>query len=151
MNRTVLFAAAAATFALSASAIALEDPIETRKILMDANGAASALGGGMMKGEIPFNPVAARAVLQTNYSVAVAFGDYFPEGSEMGDTKADPKIWTDAEGFAAALEKFRSDSQAALAAVPEEVAGYTQEQFQAAFGQVAQNCRGCHEQYRISN
>ncbi|MYZ48388.1 c-type cytochrome [Propylenella binzhouense] len=151
MKRPVLLAAAFSLVAMSASAVALEDPIKTRQTLMDANGAAAGLGGGIMKGEIPFNPVAAASVLQTMRAVAVSFGDYFPEGSEMGDTKADPKIWTDSANWQAALAKFQQDTEAALATLPKEVGSYTLDQFKGAFGQVAQNCRNCHQNFRISN
>ncbi|MCG8564863.1 MAG: hypothetical protein MI747_07250, partial [Desulfobacterales bacterium] len=41
-----------------AIAHAADDPIATRQAIMSSVGAAAGLGGGMMKGEIPYNPVA---------------------------------------------------------------------------------------------
>ena len=112
--------------------------------LMDANGAAAGAGAAMMKGEVPFNAAVAKSVFLTMHAVAYSYGDYFPEGSDTGDTKASPKIWEDAAGFAAALAKFQQDTDAALAA---DVADL--EAFKAAFGQVAGNCKSCHDAFRL--
>src|SRR3954470_2467925 len=97
--------ALAVVLAVTAAA-ATQDPILTRKKLMDANGASAGSATAMIKGETPFNPKVAMAALQTFNSVSYAFGDYFPEGSDKGDTSASPKIWQDKEGFAKALAQF---------------------------------------------
>ena len=145
MIRVVSCALALGVITASASAIATEDPIQTRQKLMEANGGAAGLGGAMLKQEAPFSPAAANSVFRTMSAVGYSFGDYFPEGSETGgETRASPKIWEDRAGFEAALAKFRQDADAALAAKPE-----TLEAFQAAFGTVAQNCQTCHEVYRL--
>jgi len=47
-------------------------------------------------------------------------------------------------GFQAALAKFRTDTDAAIKANPDDL-----EAFKTAFGTVAQNCNSCHETYRI--
>jgi cytochrome c556 len=100
----------------------------------------------MLKAEVPFHPAVARAALMTMNAVAYSYGDYFPEGSQEGDTKASPKIWEDSAGFAAALAKFQQDTDAALQADPQDL-----DAFKAAFGAVAQNCQSCHESFRISD
>lgn len=121
-----------------------EDPITKRRALMRANGAAAGLGGAMIKGEAPFSPAAANAVLANFRAVGHTFGDYFPEGSQTGDTEASPRIWEDMAGFQAQLAEFRADAEQAFAAKPQDL-----EAFRAAFGAVAENCRSCHEKYRI--
>jgi cytochrome c556 len=126
------------------SASATEDPIATRKALMDANGGAAGAATAMLKEEVPFHPRVAKAVLQTLHAVAYAYGDYFPEGSDTGNTKASPKIWEDPASFAAALDKFRNDADAALAADPQDL-----ESFKSAFQQVAANCKSCHDDFRL--
>lgn len=146
MRRALVVVGALAVAATSVSAFATEDPIFTRKKLMDANGAAAGASAAMLKGETPFSAAVAKSALQTMNAVAYAYGDYFPAGSDSGDTKASPKIWEDAEGFAAALKKFEADTDAAVAAKPEDL-----ESFKAAFGQVAANCKSCHESFKLSN
>ena len=144
MRRLLLGLAAFSIAAVSVSAFATEDPVKTRKWLMDANGAAAGAGAAMMKGEVPFHPAIAKSVFQTMHAVAYSYGDYFPAGSDQGDTKASPKIWEDAAGFAAALAKFQQDTDAAIKADPQDL-----EAFKAAFGQAAGNCKSCHDAYRI--
>lgn len=123
---------------------ATEDVITTRQKLMDANGAATGAAAGMAKEEIPFNPAIAKAALQSWDAVAFAFGDYFPEGSGTGETRASPKIWEDAAGWNAALDKFRADAEAALAADPKDL-----ESFKTAMSSVTANCQSCHEAFRL--
>ncbi len=144
MRRLIIGLAALAVAGVAVSAYATEDPIKTRKWLMDANGGAAGAGAAMMKEEVPFHPGVAKSVFLTMRAVAYSYGDYFPEGSGTGDTKAGPKIWEDAAGFAAALAKFQQDTDAALAA---EVADL--EAFKTAFGTVAGNCKSCHDVFRL--
>jgi cytochrome c556 len=146
MHRLIVGLAALSVAAFAAGAYAVEDPIFTRQSLMDANGAAAGAGAAMLKGEIPFNEAVAKAAFQTMHAVAYSYGDYFPADSNTGKTKASPKIWEDAAGFAAALQQFQKDTDAALAAKPADL-----DSFKAAFGQVAGNCKSCHDKYRISD
>jgi cytochrome c556 len=144
MRRMFVGIAALAVVTAAAGAFATEDPIFTRKSLMDANGTAAGAATALIKEEIAFHPGVAKSVFQTMRAVAYAYGDYFPAGSDTGDTKASPKIWEDAAGFAAALQKFQQDADAALAANPQDL-----EAFKAAFGQAAGNCKACHDAYRL--
>jgi cytochrome c556 len=137
--------AAALVIAMVASAAAAtDDPIATRKALMDANGASAKVGGLMLKGDVPFDANVAMAALANFRSVGYAFGDYFPESSKTGKTEASPKIWEDMAGFQAAVAKFRTDAEAGLQSKPA-----TLDAFKAAFGPVAGNCKSCHEKYRV--
>lgn len=132
------------TLAATSVAHATEDVIETRQKLMDANGAVTGAAAAMVKGEVAFSPAIAKAALTTWDAVATAYGDYFPEGSDAGDTRASPKIWEDADGWTAALEKFRSDAEFALASEPQDL-----ESFKAAMASVTANCKACHEDFRL--
>jgi cytochrome c556 len=131
---------------MSITGAASADPIETRKAIMSSVGAAAKVSGEMAKGDIPFHPDIAAAALATFAAAGKAFGTFFPEGSETGnDTAASPRIWEEPDRFAAVLVEFSSDASAARAAAPADLAA-----FQTAFGSVAQNCRACHEDFRIS-
>ena len=65
-------------------------------------------------------------------------------GKTGGDTEAAPAIWEKPAEFEAALVKYQDDTQAAIDAAPQDV-----DAFKQAFGQVAQDCKGCHEDFRI--
>ena len=144
MRRLFFGAVLLAVGVVSTAAVALtDDPITTRKKLMQANGAAAGLAGGMIKGEIPFNPVAAQAAIRTMNAVAYTFGDYFPEGSGEGDTRASPKIWENMAAFQQQLADLQADTDAARSA---EIT--TVEQLQAAMGTLGEDCQSCHEEFR---
>jgi cytochrome c556 len=115
---------------------------------MQANGGAVyGVANSMLKGEIPFEVVAANAALRTTSAVAYSFGDYFPEGSETGgETEASPKIWEDMAGFQALLEEFRKDADAAVAAKPQDL-----EAFRVVMDELGQNCKACHDKYRLED
>ncbi|WP_223385575.1 c-type cytochrome [Oricola cellulosilytica] len=133
------------------TAVASEDPVATRKALMQSNGAAAGLSGGMMKGEIPYNAAAAKAALASFNAAATAFGDYFPEGSDMdANTTASPKIWEDMEGFEAELDKFQTAAAAAMQAAGKDGPADL-DAFKAAAGSVLGTCKDCHEGYRVKN
>lgn len=127
----------------STLAYAAGDPIADRKAMMKSVGAATGASAAMMKGQADFDARVAMLALRTMNAVALGYGSKFPEGSETGDTKAKATIWSDSEGFTAALAKFEADTAAALAAPAADL-----DAFKAQFGMVAANCKACHETYR---
>jgi len=144
MRALVFGIIAVATGIASTGAFGLmDDPINTRKQLMQSNGASMGAAQAMIKGEAPFSAAVAMAALQNFEAVGYAFGDYFPEGSDQGETRASPKIWEEMEEFQQYLADFREDAAAGVAAKPE-----TLEAFQAAVGAVGENCQRCHEEFR---
>ena len=74
----------------------------------------------------------------------IDFEALYPVGSDKGDTTASPKIWEDTAGFTAAVEKFKTDAAAAVAANPQDL-----ESFKTQFAAVQGNCGACHQSYRI--
>ena len=146
MRPLMLGIAALAIGVGSTVAIATEDPIATRKHLMQANGSAMGASQAMIKGEVPYNPAVALATLKSFNAVFYSFGDYFPAGSEQGDTSASPRIWEDMAGFQKILADLRTHTDAAIATPPQDL-----EAFQAAIGPIGQACQTCHQEYRLSN
>lgn len=130
------------------AAMAADDPIAVREALMEGNGASAAVSGAMLKGDLEYNPAVAKAAIAQLHGTAVAFGAFFPEGSDEGDTEASPKIWEDKEGFQKALDKFKSDTEAAMKASgkkgPADIAA-----FKEAIMPVLGNCKSCHEDFRV--
>ncbi len=144
MRRFVLAGGVLAVGVISTAAVALtDDPITTRKQLMQANGAAMGAAQAMIKGEVPFDARIAMSALQNFEAVGYSFGDYFPEGSDQGDTRASPKIWEEMAEFQQYITEFRENAAKGIAAKPE-----TLEAFQTALGPLGQNCQQCHEEFR---
>lgn len=146
MRRVLFGGLALAVGIVSTAAFAVDDPIVTRKKLMQANGGAAGAMQAMIKGEIPFSTAVAQSALRTFNAVAYSVGDFFPAGSDQGDTKASPKIWEDMAGFETALANFQMATDEARQSDPQSV-----EDLQAVMGQIGQTCGGCHENYRLSN
>ncbi len=136
-------ALAAITFT---SVAANADPIADRIALMKANGKAVGTMVPIAKGEAPFDAaiVAAGLAAINEDAMKMDVAVLFPAGSDKGETTASPKIWEDMAGFQAAVDKFKADAAAAVAANPQDLAA-----FQAQFGALTKNCGACHETYRI--
>jgi len=135
--------------ALTTAAFAADDPIATRQALMDNNGAAAGLAGAVMKDEVAYAPVIGKAVIEALSSTSHAYGSFFPEGSvDPARSKASPKIWEDAAGFQAALDKFAADVAAARQASGKDGPA-DKAAFVAAVQPVLGNCKSCHEAFRI--
>lgn len=131
----------------AAAVAAADDPIAVRKALMQANAASAATAGAMLKGELDYNPAVAKAAIATFNANAHALGDFFPEGSDAGDTRAAPAIWQERDAFMETLAKFQADASAAMQAAgregPADLAA-----FQEAVTPVLSNCNSCHERFR---
>ena len=145
MLRCLFICLALVVGGVSATAIAAGNPILVRQKIMKSNVGAASVSGGMMKGEIAFDAKVAKLALRTFNAVAHSYGNFFPEGSDTGmETQASPKIWQDMAGFEAKLAQFQKDTDAAVAAKPQDL-----EAFKAAVGPVLKNCKSCHEDYFI--
>ncbi len=136
---------------LATAAFAADDPIAARQALMDNNGAATAVAGGILKDQIAYSPAVAKAVITSWNATAAVVGGYFPEGSaDAKRSHAAPKIWEDMAGFQAALAKFQDAAFAAAKA-----SGKDGPADKAAFAKLAQpvmqTCKGCHQDYRLEN
>lgn len=136
--------------AVTANAVsASDDPVASRKAVMQSVGAAAGLGGGMLKGQTAYSPAAGKAAIATMNAAGHTFGDLFPEGSEMADnTTAAPSIWDDRAGFDAALAKF-ADATSAAAKASGKDGPADLDAFKVAFGPILSTCKSCHETYRV--
>lgn len=122
-------------------------PVEMREEVMKTMGQSAKTIGDMLKGETEFDAAEVNERLAAMQEAIQPFGEYFPEGTELAgenENAAGPAIWTDREGFEAQLAEFKSDIDAAVAANPQ-----TREEVAAAFSEVAENCKACHEEYRV--
>lgn len=141
--RKLIFAISALALASSAS---LADPLEEREALMKANGKAMGALSAYVKGEKPYDAadVLAQLTKLSEDAQKMDPATLWPAGSDTGDTTSSPKIWEDAAGFQAAIDKFKADTAAAVAAAPADV-----DALKAQMGAVGSNCASCHETFRI--
>ena len=136
---------AAALLAATQLAMASESPQEQRHELMEDVREHAKTISRMLEGENPFDAGAAMAAMQAWSEAAQVFGGMFPEGSESGyDTRATAAVWSDREGFDAALGAWSEAIDAAIAVNPQDL-----ESLQAAAGPVFKKCKACHEDYRL--
>jgi cytochrome c556 len=117
------------------------DSIAQRRALMKANGAATRVVVGMLKGA-PFDLAAVQAALKTYGDAAAKAPGLFPDDSKTGDTNARPAIWEHKADFDGRFAKFGRDAAAAAGAITD--AASLKAQLPAVLG----NCGGCHELYR---
>ncbi|MBO0902963.1 c-type cytochrome [Jiella sonneratiae] len=145
--RFAVLAVAAATIVAVPAVAANLDAIKARQELMKKNGKATKAGAMILKGEAKFSPDKATEIFTEMHEVAMKFGDYFPEDSkEGGKTEAAPAIWQKPDDFKAALVKYQEDTKAALDAAPKD-----EDAFKQQFGMVTQNCKNCHEKFRLDD
>ena len=148
------FAVAMSLMALSVTAVSAdghvagENAVKARQAIMWANGDAGAIAGALLKGELDYNPLLARAALKTMRAGAHSMGAFFPEGTMGDNNNASAKIWEDADGWNAAIAKYIEASDAAAAAAGRDGPADL-DAFKAAVFPVFGTCNDCHEGYRI--
>ncbi|MBT8102518.1 MAG: cytochrome c [Gammaproteobacteria bacterium] len=143
--RNALFTLIFATFAAAPLAIAKEDPREKRQELMESVRDAAKPVGKMLKGDTEFDADVIMASLSTWEQVSAVFGDHFPEGTETGmETEAAPAIWEDREGFEQARADWRNAVLLAIDAAPQ-----TLDEARTTVGPIFNECKNCHDNYRI--
>ena len=148
MKKLILACAAAGALAASLPAAAQfqkpEDAIKYRKAAFTVMATHFGRVGAMANGKIPFDAkaVAENAEIATMMSKLPYAG--FVEGSDKGETKAKPEVWSDSEKFKAAAAKMQDEM------VKLNVAAKTgnQDAIKAAFGPVGQACKSCHDNFR---
>ena len=141
MLRTVV-AVAAIVIGVTA-VVAQSDPIAARKALMKEVGAQTKTGGGMAKGELPYDQAKAQGILAVYVDAAAKLTTLYPENSKTGgDTAALPPIWENKADFNAKLAKFASEAKAAGEATKDL------DTFKIQITEVRKNCGGCHQTYR---
>ena len=136
---------AALLILFSLNATAGESPQAKRQALMKDVRESAKVIGGMLRGQSEYDSAAVTEALTVFEKASGHFGELFPDGSETGEeTEAAPAIWEDREGFDGALAKWAEATGAALAALPD-----TLHEAKPVLGSVMQNCKGCHDDYRI--
>jgi cytochrome c556 len=147
MRKTLVLAligamAAGAMVGGTTLALAQGDVIAQRKDNRKQAGATMRAVKGIIDAKGPTSGAVAHAAKLKE--LHLAFVKQFPAGSDKGDTKALPVIWTDMAGFqAAAKNADMAVDKLAVAAGSGDMAALT-----AAFGDAGKTCGACHDKYR---
>jgi cytochrome c556 len=121
-----------------------EDAIKYRKAALSVMGTHFSRIGAMANGRVPFDA----AVAAENAAVVEALSKLpftaFGPGTDKGDTRALPAIWSEQAAFRQAADKMQAEvSKLAAAAKTGNL-----ESVKATFGTAAQSCKACHDNYR---
>ena len=139
---------AAAAVVLSAPAQAQfakpEDAIKYRKAVMTLQGSHFGRIAAMASGRVPYDAaVAIENATVLEMVTRLPLGGFTP-GSDKGETKAKPEIWTDMGKFKMVGEKLNADAVKLLAAAKTG----NLDTLKAAVGPVGGNCKSCHDDFR---
>ena len=148
MKRLFLAIAAVASFGVALPAAAQfakpEDAVKYRKGAFTVMAAHFGRVAAMANGRVPFDAKVAadNAEIATMMSKLPYAG--FVDGSDKGDTRAKPEIWSERDKFNAAATKMQ-DEMVKFNAVAKagDLAA-----LKAAAGNVGQACKACHDNYR---
>jgi cytochrome c556 len=125
------------------AAMAQVDAIKTRKSIMKGVGDQTKIGGGMAKGEVPYDQAKVQAIFNSYIDASEKMPNLFPDNSKTGEeTAALPSIWENMADFKARFAKLGADAKAALTTVTDLAT------FRSTFTEITKNCGGCHEKYR---
>lgn len=134
----LIAAPAAAQFAKA------EDAIRYRKAAMSVMNTHVARIFAMANGRVPFD---AKTVAD-NADVAAVLAKWqfsgFVEGSDKGDTKAEPKMWAEMDKFRDQANKNQDD----LLKLNKAAKTGNLDAIKTAIGAVAKSCKTCHDNYR---
>jgi cytochrome c556 len=146
MKRFLMLVAAAATLASSFASAQMkpEDAIKQRKAAFNVIAYNFGSIGAMVNNRKPYNKEEAIRNAATASAVAWQPYEFFMAGTDSGDTKAKPNIWTDMAKFKLGGEKMGTE-MARLAAVARDG---DQAALKAQFGEVGKTCKACHDDYK---
>jgi len=132
-----------AALAPSLTSRAADDPIADRK----ANRKEVGEQAKAIKAVLDAGGPAASIVAPVNKIIELepGFMKDFPAGSDKGDTKALPTVWTDWSGFETASKNLTTE---ATKLVQLASAGASADELKAQFGAMGKACGGCHTTYR---
>ncbi len=121
-----------------------EDAIKYRKAAFTVMAAHFGRVGAMANGRIPFDAKAAidNAEIATAMS-KLPFAGFVP-GSDTGDTRAKPAIWTDTEKVKGLATKMQEEMVKFNAAAKTG----NIDTIKAAVGETGKACKACHDDYR---
>ena len=121
-----------------------EDAIKYRKSAMFLQTTHLGRIFAMASGKVPFDAKAVAGDAEVLLAVTRLPFAAFADGTDKGDTKADPKIWTERDKFMAAATKMQDE----VVKLNTAAKGGNLDAIKAAVGDTGKACKGCHDTYR---
>lgn len=123
--------------------------IEARKAVFTLIGQNFKPIGDTLQGKKPYDAADVQKRAERVAFLTDLIAETLPDISNTGlpDTKAKPEIWSDRVGFDKKLNEFR-EHVATLAKVSQSEKSAS-DAFKVAAGAVAQDCKSCHEAYKV--
>lgn len=121
-----------------------EDAIKYRKAGMTMMSVHLGRVAAMANGRVPFDAKAAAE----NAEIATALSKLpyagFIAGTDKGETRAKPEIWSEPDKFRAAASRMQDE----MVKLNTAAKGGNLDAIKAAAGEVGKACKGCHDEYR---
>ena len=121
-----------------------EDAVKYRKSALTVMGTHFGRVAAMANGRAPYDAKAAAENVALVETMSKLPWGAFPEGSDKGETKAKPEIWSDKARFAESAEKL----QAEMAKLSVAAKVGTLDALKPAVSNVAATCKNCHDNFR---
>ena len=121
-----------------------EDAIKYRKAVFTVMATHFGRVAAMANGKLPFDAKVAADSAELATTMSKLPYVAFIEGTDKGDTKAKPEIWSEMDKFKAAASKMQDE----MAKFNVAAKGGNIDAIKAAVGDTGKSCKGCHDTYR---
>jgi len=127
--------------------LAQQDLVNDAQSVMKANGKNAGALAAIIKGEKPYDQAAVDAALKQFEDTAKKLPTMFPASTKglkpEGDYSASSKVWEDKAGFDEHIASFAKVVTGAKAQIKDL------DTLKATFSGLVEQCKGCHETYRL--
>jgi cytochrome c556 len=141
-----LLAAALAQTAAPAAPNPAKQAIDNRKAVFTLIGNNFRPIGEILRGNVNYESIDVRKYAERVSFLTTFVAEAFPDVSKTGDTQAKAEIWSDRTAFDKRVKDFQEHALALSQLVGQ--GGGNNDAFKAAARAVAQDCKGCHDNYR---
>ncbi len=121
-----------------------EDAIKYRKAVFTVMGTHFGRVAAMANGKVPFDAKVAADSAEIATSMSKLPYVAFIDGTDKGDTRAKPEIWSETDKFKAAAGKMQEEMGKFNVAAK----GGNIDAIKAAVGETGKACKACHDTYR---
>lgn len=121
-----------------------DDAVKYRKAALSVMGTHFSRVGAMASGRAPFDAKVAAENMAIVETLSKLPWEAFGPGTDKGDTRALPAVWTEQGKFKAASEKM----QAEVAKLNVAAKTGNLDAIKTAFGATAASCKACHDDFR---
>ena len=148
MKTIIVAAIVGATAILSTPAMAQfqkpEDAVKYRKAAFTVMASHFGRIGAMANGRVPFDAKAAAESAAIVETMSKLPWEAFGAGTDKGDTRALPAIWTEQAKFKEGADKLQTAATQLTAAAKTG----NLDSVKTAFGAAGQTCKACHDDFR---